>query len=147
MAPLPVPEPWNPIAPIQNNWDKISPYNKGYLAILGGIGTVFGFAAAISLIVEHKGKPPKWPFTRDRWNPKPTIEGEKEEVTEEQLEEDELAEVVGVLDKRGLLENEVLEWYPSDFFHDTPHLLKREGLYVCDLINDRWDTSRDGGGT
>src|ERR1700734_3407615 len=112
MAPLPVPEPFNPIAPIQNNWDKISPYNKGYLAILGGIGTVFGFATAISLIVEHQGKPPKWPFTRDRWNPKPTIDGDKkEEVSEEQIVDDELAEVVGVLDKRSLFEEDVLEWY------------------------------------
>jgi hypothetical protein len=127
MAPVPVPAPFNPIAPIQNNWDKISPWNSGYLAILGGIGTIFGFATAISLIVDHKGQPPKWPFTRERWNPKPTIDGDKkEEVTEEQIEEDEMAEVVGALGKRSFYDDE-LEWYDDDLFADAvSHLSKRE---------------------
>jgi hypothetical protein len=127
MAPVPVPAPFNPIAPIQNNWDKISPWNSGYLAILGGIGTIFGFATAISLIVEHKGQPPKWPFTKERWNPKPTIDGDKkEEVTEEQIVDDEMAEVVGALGKRSFYDEE-LEWYDDDLFADAvSHLLKRE---------------------
>jgi hypothetical protein len=132
MAPLPVPAPWNPIAPIQNNWDKIAPWNNGYLAILGGISTIFGFATAISLIVEHKGKPPKWPFTRERWNPKPTIDGnKKEEVSDEQIVDDELAEAVGALGKRSFLQEHVLEWYPIDLVDNTAtHLFKRDGNFM-----------------
>jgi hypothetical protein len=108
MAPLPVPEAWNPIAPIQKNWDKIEPFHKGYGEVLGGLGTLFGAAAAIALIVEHGGLP-KWPFTRARWNPKPKLGDEKDEVTEDQIVEDELAEIVGTLGKRSH-GGEDLEW-------------------------------------
>jgi hypothetical protein len=95
MAPTPTPEPkvWNPIAPVQDNWQKIEPWIKGYQTILGALGTIFAFGATIALIAEHKGQLPKWPFTAERWNPKPTAEKEKPaEVTDETIIEDELAQ-------------------------------------------------------
>jgi hypothetical protein len=118
MAPLPVPEIWNPIAPIQNNWAKIEPWQKGYLGIIGGVSTIFGAAAAIALIVDHGGKLPKWPFTSDRWNPKPTVDKKEDEVSDDQLVEDELAEVVGSLGKRSL-DDEELEWFDNDVLNDA----------------------------
>jgi hypothetical protein len=121
----PVPAVWTPVVPIQNNWDKIKPWHEGYGAVLGGLGTIFGAAAAIALIVDHKGKPPKWPFTRDRWNPKHTLDSDKEgEVTEDQILDDELAEAVEVLGKRSLY-NDKLEWYEG-LLDETPSpLVKR----------------------
>jgi hypothetical protein len=102
----PTPKVWNPIAPIQDNWSKIEPWHKGYMNILGGLGTIYGFFAAIALIVSHKFLLPKWPFTADRWNPKPTEvkkkEDKEEEVDKEQLIEDELAMATGGLNKRSI---------------------------------------------
>jgi hypothetical protein len=96
----PTPEVWNPLRPIQDKWDKIEDVQGKYSALLGGIGIVFGFVASLALVVEHNFKLPKWPFTKERWFPKPTEvkerEGkETEVVTEEDLIEDELAEVAG----------------------------------------------------
>lgn len=127
MAPVPVAEAWNPITPIQKNWDKIEPWHKGYGEVLGGLGTVFGAAAAIALIVEHGGLP-KWPFTRSRWNPKPKIDGGEDEVSEDQIVEDELAEIVGTLGKRSLDEDH-LDWYDDDLF-GSMGLVKRNGLII-----------------
>jgi len=96
MAPIPEPEPKfpNPLAPIQNNWDKIEPWHNAYMNILGSLGTIFAVGSVIALIAEHKWKLPKWPFTHDRWNPKPNVDDENPpEVTEEDLIEDELAEI------------------------------------------------------
>lgn len=77
--------------------------------VLDGLGTIFGFVSAIALIVSHDFRFPKWPFTADRWSPKPSEVKEKEdkdakekEITEEQLIEDELAEAVGRLNRRSL---------------------------------------------
>lgn len=67
--------------------------------VLGGLGTIFGFASTIALIVSHNFKLPKWPFTMERWNPKPTEVKEQEEkdkeVSKETLIEDELALAAG----------------------------------------------------
>jgi hypothetical protein len=116
MAPVPSPEPvpspkiLNPIAPIQNNWGKIEPWVNGYQTFLGALGTVFAFAATIALIVEHKGKLPKWPFTAERWNPKPTAEsGKKPEVSDEDIIEDELAVAASGAVKRFVPEDVNLE--------------------------------------
>jgi hypothetical protein len=118
---------WNPIAPIQRNWDKIEPWHKGYMAIIGALGTIFTFGSAIALIVEHKGKLPKWPFTAERWNPKPTVDSNKtEEVSDEQIAEDELAEVVGVLGKRHLRSNN-FAWFDEEALsQEVMNLIKRE---------------------
>ena len=133
MAPVPDPAVWNPIAPIQNNWDKIEPWQKGYMAVLGGLGTLFAFGSTIALIVEHKGRLPKWPFTAERWNPKPTVDKDedekKDEVTEEQIVDDELAEVVGALNKRNLNNEDELEWFNEDLFHESAeHFVKRQRI-------------------
>lgn len=100
MAPTPD---WNPgfIKPLQDAWPKIAPVHKTYMNTLRGLGSIFGFASAIALIVSHKFQPPKWPFTSELWNPKPTAEKKAEEkekeVTEEELIEDELAAAAGGL--------------------------------------------------
>ena len=133
MAPVPAPVPaFKPLKPLQDNWDTIKPWHDRYMGVLGALGTIFGFATAVALVVEHKFKPPKWPFTKERWNPKPTAEKkkeekEKEEVTEEQIMEDELAEVVGALGKREFLDDD-LDWYhEGDIVSETPyHLSKRD---------------------
>jgi hypothetical protein len=140
MAPVPVPEAWNPIAPIQKNWDKIEPFHKGYGEVLGGLGTIFGAAAAIALIAEHGGFP-KWPFTRARWNPKPKIDGAEDEVSEDQIVEDELAEIVGTLGKRSLDEDH-LDWYDDDLLFESTSLAKRDGLnikYTANIGTDEED--------
>lgn len=136
MAPVPDPAVWNPIAPIQNNWDKIEPWQKGYMAVLGSLGTVFAFAHTLALIVEHKWRLPKWPFTSTRWNPKPTVEkdkGEKnDEVTEEQIVEDESTQVVSALNKRKMNDEDELTWFNEDLFHDSVgHFVKRQGIFHC----------------
>ena len=113
----PVPAVWNPIAPIQENWAKIEPWQKGYMEIIGAVSTVFGAAAAVALIVDHGGKFPKWPFTKERWNPKPTVDKEEDKVSEDQIVENELAEIVGGLGKRSLDEGE-LEWYDDTLFEN-----------------------------
>lgn len=107
------------------------------MGVLGGLGTIFGFATAVALIVEHKFKPPKNPFKKERWNPKPTAEKkqeekEKEEVTEEQIMEDELAEVVGALGKREFMEDD-LDWYGDGFVSETSNLSKRDGTVTSYL--------------
>ena len=113
MAPVAEPEPVNLLHPVQDNWDKINPALNTYNKVLGGLGTVFSFAAAIALIVNHDFRFPKWPFTAERWNPKPDVDkdaAEKaDEVTEEQIIEDELAEVAAGLAKRALQERP-LRW-------------------------------------
>ena len=133
MTPVPDPAVWNPIAPIQNNWNKIEPWQKGYMAVLGGLGTIFAFANTLGLIASHKGRLPKWPFTAERWNPKPTVDKDndelKDEVTEEQIVEDELSGVVGALNKRNLNDEDELRWFNEDLFHESiGHFVKREGI-------------------
>ena len=130
MAPVPDPAVWNPIAPIQNNWGKIEPWQKGYMAVIGGLGTIFALASTFALIVEHKGQLPKWPFTSERWNPKPTVDSKKKaEVSEEDIVEDELAEVVGALGKRSFLEDDGLDWANDDLRNDAvTTLVKRDGI-------------------
>jgi len=106
MAPTPI---INPLQPIQDNWDTIKPWTSAYNKVLGALGTLFGFATAVALIVDHDWQLPKWPFTEERWHPKPTIEkeaGDEEEVSEDQLVDDVLAEVAGGVKKRGLVEDE-----------------------------------------
>jgi hypothetical protein len=131
MTPVPNPAVWNPIAPIQNNWGKIEPWQKGYMTVIGGLGTIFGLASTLALIVEHKGRLPKWPFTSERWNPKPTVDSEKKaEVSEEDIVEDELAEVAGALGKRSLLEDDELDWANDDLRNDAvTSLVKRDGIF------------------
>jgi len=76
------------------------------MSVLGGLSTIFGFASAIALIVSHDFRLPKWPFTRERWNPKPAEVKEKEKaaeedaIPEEQPIQDELVEAVRRLIKR-----------------------------------------------
>jgi hypothetical protein len=128
-SPEPKPEPVNLLHPVQHNWDKISPALRTYNEVIGGAGTIFAFASAIALIVSHKFRPPKWPFTPDRWNPKPDIakdEDEKEEeVTEEQIVEDELAEVAAAgIAKRSPRARE-LKWIDEE-----TSLAKRSSLLV-----------------
>jgi hypothetical protein len=140
MAPVPA---FKPLKPLQDNWDKVKPWHDRYMGVLGGLGTIFGFATAIALVVEHKFKLPKWPFKKDRWNPKPTAEKkqeekDKEEVTEEQIMEDELAEVVGALGKREFMDD-TLDWLDEDtvsLAHTNSHLSKRDGTspYLFDIL-------------
>jgi hypothetical protein len=130
MAPVPSPAVWNPIAPIQNNWGTIEPVLNGYTTILGGLGTIFAFGATLALIAEHKGKLPKWPFTAERWNPKPNIDSSEKEVSEEDIVEDELAQVAGGLNKRNVNEDE-LEWFNDEIFeHSLVNLFKRDGMLI-----------------
>jgi hypothetical protein len=129
MAPVPDPEPtpFHPLAVVKDNWDSISPVLHGYNTILGALGSVFAFASAIALIVQH-GQPPKWPFTKERWNPRPSIKepNKTEEVTDEQLIEDELAEVAGAVRKRALL----VKWLDDG----TRTLEKREGISLINVF-------------
>jgi len=97
---------WNPklIKPIQDAWPKIEPVQKTYMNVLSGLTSIFGFASAIALIASHKFQPPKWPFTSEHWNPKPTAQKKKEErekeITDKELREDELAAAAGGIVKR-----------------------------------------------
>ena len=130
--PYPAPEPLNPIGPIQDHWDTINPWLGRYNKVLGGLGTVFSFASAIALIASHKFQPPKWPFTSERWNPKPNVDGaeKEEEVTEEQIIEDELAEVAAgaaVVGKRGVAEAD-LDWIDLDFLSQVDLSLEKRNL-------------------
>jgi hypothetical protein len=148
----PVPE-FQPLKPIQDNWESIKPWQEGYMTVLNGLGTVFGFAAAVALVVGHKFQLPKWPFNKERWNPKPTAEKKeeekaKEEVSEDQIMEDELAEVVGALGKREFLLSE--EWYDADIVGErTAHLSKRDGILppIWPNILDNDFSQRAGNGT
>jgi len=101
------------------------------MAFLGALGTVFGFASTIALIVEHGGKLPRWPFTREHWQPKPSSEKKKDkkedEVTEEDLVADELAQMAGGLKKRSLT-NEDLELLEEALFRRSlGDFVKRDG--------------------
>ena len=131
MAPLP--GKFQPFKPIQDNWEAIKPWQDGYMNILNGLGTIFGFAAAVALVVSHKFRLPKWPFKKDRWNPKPTAEKKaeekaKEEVSEDQLMEDELAGVVGALGKREFL-LDADDWLDEDIVSEPiAFLSKRDGM-------------------
>ena len=100
------------------------------MAVIGGLGTIFALASTFALIVEHKGRLPKWPFTSERWNPKPTVDSKKKaEVSEEDIVEDELAEVVGALGKRSFLEDDGLDWVNDDLRNDAvTTLVKRDGI-------------------
>src|SRR6202021_720864 len=113
MSPIPTTN-LNPLSPLQNNWDKITPWVNGYNKILGGLGTIFGFASAIALIASHKFHPPKWPFKGSHWHPKPDILGSddwrQQEIDEEIILEDELAEVAAGLRKRDIIN---LDWTDS----------------------------------
>lgn len=129
----PVPGKFQPLKPIQDNWESIKPWQDGYMNILSGLGTVFGFAAAVALVVSHKFKLPKWPFKKDRWNPKPTAEKKaeekaKEEVSDDQIMEDELAGVVGALGKREFLVDGE-DWLAEDIVSEPiASLSKRAGM-------------------
>lgn len=110
---------WTPHRPIEDNWDKIADVQGKYSDLLGGIGLFFGFGASVALIVEPNFKLPKWPFTKERWFPKPTEvkdeeRKETEEVTEEDLIEADLAEVAGAAGalKRRNLEFEWMTHHP-----------------------------------
>src|SRR5271155_3456091 len=126
---------WRPLSPIQDNWKTLAPVHKGYMSILGALGTIFGFASTIALIVEHSGKFPRWPFTRERWNPKPSSEKKKDkdkdkedEVSEEDLVADELAEIAGGLKKRSLTDED-LELLEQALFHGSMNeIVKRDGI-------------------
>src|SRR5579862_1094678 len=135
MAPVPKPEPVNLLHPIQHNWDKISPTLSTYNQVLGGLGTIFSFASAIALIVSHDFRFPKWPFTQDRWYPKPDVDKteaeSKDEVTEEQIIEDELAEVAAGLAKRSVHARE-LKWVDRELVSDD--LQRRKLLRSADLL-------------
>jgi len=99
---------WNPklIKPIQDAWPKIEPVHKTYMNVLSGLTSIFGFASAIAMIAYHKFRPPKWPFTSENWNPKPTKQKKKEErekeITDKELGEDELAAAAGGIIKRSI---------------------------------------------
>lgn len=84
----------------------MKPVHGNYMSVIGALGSIFGFAGAVSLLVIRKFQLPEWPFTEENWNPKPTVEKtpeEKEkEVTEEEIEEDELAIAAGGLGKRSV---------------------------------------------
>jgi hypothetical protein len=127
MSPIPQPATIRPLGPIQDAWPKIGPIHKSYMGILGAVGTVMGFASSIALIVAHGGKLPKWPFTGDRWNPKPSSEKDKDEkkddVTEEDILEDELAQLGGALAKRSFIDID------EDLLHDfMAEILHRDSL-------------------
>jgi hypothetical protein len=128
MAPVASPAVWNPIAPIQNNWGTIEPIIQGYTTILGGLGTIFALGATLALIAEHKGKLPKWPFTAERWNPKPTVDSDKkQEISEDDIVEDELAQAAGTLNKRSLNEDD-LEWFNDEILnHSFVNIFRRDG--------------------
>ena len=140
--PSPNPKPINVLEPVQHNWDKIDPWLGRYNQVLGGLGTVFGFASAIALIASHGFKPPKWPFTSERWNPKPNVEKDEEEkaeeVTEEDLVEDELADVAAAgLAKRELHQRELN--FEHDFVSDDYfYLEKRKHIGVIVTDHNRW---------
>jgi hypothetical protein len=84
----------------------VKPVHGNYMNVIGALGSIFGFAGAVSLLVIRKFQLPKWPFTEENWDPKPTVEKtseeKKKEVTEEELEEDELAIAAGGLGKRSV---------------------------------------------
>ena len=106
------------------------------MTFLGALGTIFGFASTIALIVAHDGKPPRWPFAKKYWNPKPTSEkkeeDKKDDITEEDLVADELAQIAGALTKRSLTEED-LEWQDESLFHES--LFKRDGIRPwCDRL-------------
>lgn len=88
LSPLPSPEVWNPLIPIQQNWGKSS---RGIIWLYLRPRNYFCLASTIALIVEQQGRFSKWSFTSNRWNPRPTDQAtEKPEVTGEQIV-DELA--------------------------------------------------------
>jgi len=128
---------WRPLSPIQDNWKTLAPVHKGYMSFLGALGTIFGFASTIALIVEHGGKFPRWPFTKDHWNPKPSSEKKKDkdkdkkdddDVTEEDLVADELAQIAGGLKKRSLTDED-LELLEEALFHGSMNeIVKRDGI-------------------
>jgi hypothetical protein len=110
------------------------------MSFLGALGTVFGFASTVALIVEHGGKLPKWPFTGEHWNPKPSSEKKKDkdkdedEVTEEDLVADELAEIAGGLKKRSLTDED-LELLEEALFHGSmAEIVKRDGILQAPLM-------------
>ena len=95
----PTPAGWNPISGVADWYVRIQGVDMIYSMVLGGLTTVMGFAGVVALLVEKGFKLPKWPFTKERWNPKPNVDNdeEMEEVTEEDILDDELAQVAGGL--------------------------------------------------
>jgi hypothetical protein len=95
----PTPAVWNPLSGVGDWYARIEVPDMVYSMILGGLSTVMGFAGVVALLVEKGFKLPKWPFTKERWNPKPNVDKDKktEEVTEEDILDDELALVAGGL--------------------------------------------------
>jgi hypothetical protein len=111
------------------------PVHGNYTSVIGALGSIFGFAGAVSLLVIRKFQLPKWPFTEENWNPKPTVEKtaeEKEkEVTKEEIEEDELAIAAGGLGKRSVEMER--DWATEAGFYQ--YLRKRGSpKCVCKLI-------------
>jgi len=95
----PTPAVWNPLAGVADWYVTYEPFAHVYTMVLGGLSTVMGFAGVVALVAEKGFKLPKWPFTKERWNPKPNVDNdeEMEEVTEEDILDDELAQVAGGL--------------------------------------------------
>jgi hypothetical protein len=95
----PTPAVWNPLSGVADWYVDIQLFDKIYGMVLGGLSTVLSFAGVVALVAEKGFKPPKWPFTKERWNPKPNVDNDKEEeeVTEEDILDDELAQIAGGL--------------------------------------------------
>lgn len=100
----PTPAVWNPLSGVSDFYVRngLEGYNILLNAVMGGLTTIMGFAGVVALVVEKGFKLPKWPFTKERWNPKPDVDKDekKDEVTEDDILDDELAQVAGGLVKR-----------------------------------------------
>ena len=95
----PTPAVWNPLGGVANWYARFEPIAILYSKVLGGLTTVMGFAGVVALLVEKGLKLPKWPFTKERWHPKPNVDKDEktEEVTEDDILDDELAQLAGGL--------------------------------------------------
>ena len=67
------------------------------MSMLSGLSTNYGFATVIALIASHNFNPPRWPFTREIWNPKPMelkqqMDRDKEVTQEDIIESEPLEE-------------------------------------------------------
>jgi hypothetical protein len=127
----PVPELWNPFKGIQQQWAIHGPTELYYRLALGALSTIFGMAGVVGLVMSHGWKPPRWPFTKERWNPKPDVDDEEDEeakkekdkITEDEILADELAQVAGGLAKRELDFETLLD-------EDLELLSKRDGIIL-----------------
>lgn len=111
----PTPAVWNPLRGVSDFYVRHELEEISYTVldcVMGGLTTIMGFAGVVALVVEKGFKLPKWPFTKERWNPKPNVDKEekKDEVTEDDILDDELAQVAGGLRKRGVFNHAKMEW-------------------------------------